>query len=397
VSVLESSSPPERGFRWDRLTVTLGLGYALLALALGINVVLASLRADLGLSATVTSLHGSFFGWGLLLVGSAGGRVVGSLGRRRTYLSAAVLTGVGSALFATGANVAVTLLGALAVGLGGAMMMIVVPGVVADLHGAGRSAAFTAINAIPAAVGLTSPLLIGAAITLGVGWNLAYGIPAVAAAWLVATRARADAWPADASTSASPWQLLRRKRFRSVWLLLVCGIVVEFGIVVWGVTFLREVAGASEGVAPMLGVGFAIGIGIGRALTPAVLRRHHETSLVRAGFAVAATGGFLLLVPSLPVRVLAFAIVGLGAGPVYPLLVDRLFSVVGSDEPGVGVAAALASGTAITFGPLAIGVLADVVGLRIGIAVIPVLAVVGLVATGRVLHDHRIATSVASS
>ena len=79
--------------------------------------------------------------------------------------------------------------------------------------------------------------------------------------------------------------------------------------------------------------------------------------------------------PGLPLKVIGLVIVGLGGAPLYPLTVDRFYQRAGHalDAVSLGAFCALASGVAVTLGPLALGVLADSVGLRWALLVVPVL------------------------
>jgi fucose permease len=87
----------------------------------------------------------------------------------------------------------------------------------------------------------------------------------------------------------------------------------------------------------------------------------------------------LWIVPSLPGKVIVLAMLGLTAGPLYSASVDRLYAAApNADTSSVGTLAALASGTAVTTSPLALGVIADVVGLRTAILIVPVIAAVAL-------------------
>ena len=74
-------------------------------------------------------------------------------------------------------------------------------------------------------------------------------------------------------------------------------------------------------------------------------------------------------------------IVGFGGGPLYPLTVDAFYAKAGHrlDSVGMGAYCALASGVAVTLGPLALGVVADSVGLRWALLVVPCLALLGAV------------------
>ena len=80
--------------------------------------------------------------------------------------------------------------------------------------------------------------------------------------------------------------------------------------------------------------------------------------------------------PGLAGRVIGLTIVGFGGAPLYPLTVDRLYASAEHkiDSISLGAICILASGTAVTLGPLALGVLADSVGLRLALLIVPVVA-----------------------
>jgi len=76
---------------------------------------------------------------------------------------------------------------------------------------------------------------------------------------------------------------------------------------------------------------------------------------------------------------LGLVFVGIGGAPLYPLTVDRFYlrAAHALDAVALGAFCALASGVAVTLGPLALGVLADSVGLRWALLVVPVLSAIG--------------------
>jgi len=107
---------------------------------------------------------------------------------------------------------------------------------------------------------------------------------------------------------------------------------------------------------------------------PRLLRRF-GTRLRSAGLMTMAVSAVSLWsVPVLWVRVVALFIMGIGAGPLYPVSIDDLFKVDGVDTVALGAVGALASGTAITIGPLMFGVIADSISLRHAALVVPVMA-----------------------
>jgi hypothetical protein len=79
------------------------------------------------------------------------------------------------------------------------------------------------------------------------------------------------------------------------------------------------------------------------------------------------------------VRLAALAAMGAGLALVYPVAFARLYGV-GVADADVGAIGALASGSAVTFSPLALGALADATSLRWALLVLPALVAAALAA-----------------
>jgi len=192
-----------------------------------------------------------------------------------------------------------------------------------------------------------------------------------------------------AATRRSQFTLahFRDRRIVVPWLGIVNGVLAEFTVGIWSVTYLREVGGASAGLAPILASVFGIMFFVTRLRLP-TLQRWFGGATISLSFLVIGSGALVMcLAPGLPWKVLGLVVVGLGGAPLYPLTVDRLYRRAGDavDSVALGAYCALASGVAVTLGPLALGVLADSVGLRWGLLIVPVLAAVGAV-TNRPRH-----------
>jgi MFS family permease len=190
--VTTTTATPTR-FRWDRLTYASALGYCLLVAALSVGVVLGELRAQFGLSGVVAALHGSTFGIGLLAAGVWGVRVVDRLGRRSTLQYSAIAMLLGVILLCLGPAWPITLLGTALSGLGGAMLVMVMPGLISDHHGEHRATAFAAVNGAPGLAGLLFSFVIGGALAAGLSWRGPY--LAITAAFALALAL--VAWPVD--------------------------------------------------------------------------------------------------------------------------------------------------------------------------------------------------------
>ncbi|MFZ4720428.1 MAG: MFS transporter [Ilumatobacteraceae bacterium] len=375
-----TAAPPTR-FRWDRLTVSSALGYCMLVAGLSVGVVLGELRAEFGLSGVVAALHGSTFGVGLLVAGIWGVRVVDRLGRRTTLMTSAAGLSLGVVLLCIGPAWPVTLFGTALTGIGGAMIVMVMPGLISDHHGEHRATAFAAVNGAPGLAGLAFSLVIGGALAAGLSWRPPY----LAMTAVFAIALTVVAWPVvvpegerSGEFSLAP---MRDPQVRRPWLFIVNAVLTEFTVGIWAVTYLHEVGKASSGLAAVVASVFGIMMFFSRLVLPRLLATFGGYALPWSFVTVGSGALIMCFAPGLPAKVLGLAIVGFGGGPLYPLTVDRFYAEAGDhlDSVAMGAFCALASGAAVTLGPLALGVLADRVGLRWAILVVPVLAAVGAV------------------
>lgn len=371
----------DAGFRWDRLSAASAFGYCLLVAGLSVGVILGELRDQFHLSGLVAALHGSTFGIGLLAIGILGVRLVGRIGRRPALQLAAALIAAGIVLLCVGPAWPVTLLGTVLSGFGGALMVMVMPGIIADHHGANRAEAFAAVNGAPGLAGVTFSLVIGAALALGWSWRLPYLAVSAVIVGLLVLIAHPVAIPATPQDVCFSLQHFRRRNVVVPYLFIVNAVLCEFTIGIWAVPYLKEVGRSSGGTASALAGVFGLSLFLGRMVMAHQLRLFGRW-IVPAGFCGLAIGAMTMcLAPGLVAKTLGLAMIGLSGSSLYPLTVDRLYAAAGGevDSVSLGAVSALASGTAISIGPLVLGVLADRVGLRWAILVLPSMAVVGAV------------------
>ena len=376
--VTTTTATPTR-FRWDRLTYASALGYCLLVAALSVGVVLGELRSQFGLSGVVAALHGSTFGIGLLAAGVWGVRVVDRLGRRTTLQYSAIAMLLGVILLCLGPAWPITLLGTALSGLGGATLVMVMPGLISDHHGEHRATAFAAVNGAPGLAGLLFSFVIGGALAAGLSWRGPY--LAITAAFALALAL--VAWPVDvpegdrqADFSLRP---LADPEVRTPWLHIVNAVLTEFTVGIWAVTYLHEVGKASSGLAAVVASVFGIMMFVVRLILPRLLARFGDATIMLSFITVGFGAAVMCFAPGLPLKVVGLTLVGFGGGPLYPLTVDKFYGRTGHtlDSVSMGAFCALASGMAVTIGPLVLGVLADQVGLRWALLVVPVLAGIG--------------------
>jgi len=368
-------------FRWDRLTASSALAYCLLVACLSVGIVLPELREQFHISGVLAALHGSTFGIGLICMGIWGVRLIDAVGRRRAFVISFSAMVAGVLLFCVGPAWPITLFGTAISGSGAALLNMATPGVISDHHGEHRAAAFSAVNAIPAIAGVAFSLVVGAALRAGWSWRTPYLALTLAFALAFFLVARTVHPPEGAREGTFTLRHFTDRTVRVQFLFMINATLAEFTVGIWGVSYLQEVGGASNGLAPMLATAFGVTMFVGRINLPFVLR-HLGSAAISAGFILAGVGAATMcFAPSLAAKVVGLAIVGFGGGLLYPLTVDRFYEVADHvmDSVSLGAYAALASGAAVTIGPLALGVLADSVGLRRAILIAPVFALVGAV------------------
>lgn len=374
-----SEAPAPTVFRWDRLTYSSALAYCLLVAGLSVGIVLPELRDQFHVNSVIIALHGGTFGMGLLVMGIFGVRVIDRTGRHLAFVLATIGMVAGVVLLCVGPVWPITLVGTVVSGLGSALLNMLMPGVISDHHGEHRAVAFAAVNAVPAVAGMAFSLVIGAALGADLSWRLPYlGLTAVITVVFIAV-ARPVRPPAGTRTGVFTLAHLRRREVLVPFLFIVNGALTEFPVGVWAVTYLRDVGHASSGAAPIIGIAFGAFMFASRMTLPRLLSRFGGWSLP-LGFLLAAAGATgMCVLPGLALKAAGLGVVGFGGGVLYPLTVDAFYVRAGHtmDSVSLGAYTALASGIAITVGPLALGVLAELVDLRWAILVVPALGVLG--------------------
>lgn len=351
--------------------------FCLLVAGLSTGVILGELRDELDLSGFVAAAHGAMFGIGLLVVGSFGLAVVARVGRAVAFWSACSATVIGVLVLCSGHSWPVTLGGCAITGFACAFLVMLMPGILADHHGEHRAAAFSAVNGIPGLAGIVFSLAIGATISAGFTWRWPYAAITVLIGVVVFFLGRTVHLPEDLGHSTKVLVLFRDRAIHQPWLGVVHAVLVEFTVGIFAVVYLKEVGGASGGLAAILAGVWGLSMFVTRLVlsrTARLLGLWARTTC----YLIAAIGVLVMWAgPGLIGRVIGLIVVGLGGGALYPLAVDRLYLREGADTVTLGAVAALGSGAAVTVGPMTMGILSDSVGIRNSILIVPVLAVAG--------------------
>jgi predicted MFS family arabinose efflux permease len=160
-------------------------------------------------------------------------------------------------------------------------------------------------------------------------------------------------------------------------LIAFCVMMGEGATADWSAIFLRQVSGASEGLAAAGYAAFSVAMAVGRFSGDWLSMRVGPVNLVRFSGAIAAGGlALTLLVKQPAISLVGLAAVGIGFAAVVP----QVFTAA-ARTPGISSAAALSTATTIGYfgflaGPPLIGFTAEVIGLGNALWIVAALSVV---------------------
>lgn len=326
-----------------------------------------------------------------------GGALTERLGRRLVLGGAVLIHGAGIAGLGLAPSWTVFVAAALIAGAGAGSLDGGANGLVLDAYREGRGRAMNLLHVSFSVGALAAPVTMGALVESGVPWQtVAMGtgviVSLLAIAYVVVPMpsgrraiGSTDAAPENAKAVAGTTvpRLLAGP-------LLLLGIAIatyvaaEVGVSNWLVRFLEPAPLTTATLALSL---YWAGLTVGRLLASAVADRFdHLRFTTVCTLAMAALTAVAILVPSLPLSILAFGVAGIASGPVFPMIValggDRYperSAAVGGSLTGMAVAGSV-------FYPPAMGFLSVTVGLTVamlGTVVMGLLSTVALVAFGR--------------
>lgn len=341
-----------------------------------IGPVMPFLRAELGLSYAVASLHFSAFAIGSIISGLTGERVVRRIGRGAALWGGIAGMCTGAMLVAFSPVVVGSILGTFIMGLIGAISLMANQAVLADIHGAQRTIALAESNVVATACAVLAPLIVGALAASGLGWPLALALtaPWALGLWLVFRRVRfPDVRPATAA-GHGPTALPAAFWVLAAVLFLVSS--VEWCMAYWGAEFLAAVVGLEPALAASAMTLFFIAMAGGRLVGSRLAWRFASAHLLYAALVIA-LGGFLLfwLAPGATSSLIGLFVAGLGIANFYPLTIGVATGAVPELIDTATARLAVAGGSALLLAPLGVGAIADVAGMRWGFGIVAPLLV----------------------
>jgi MFS family permease len=394
------------------------------------------LSEDLGMSLAVAGLVGTALALGISTASVTAPRAVRRLGRDLAtkvglaVLAAALVGMVLVPLVASGSLAFGLILGLVWVcATGGGTTLNASMARLSDAHPEHSAQVITEANAAAAWVGLFSPLILGAALGAGFGWQVGIGACLIAALAALVGLAVADRVTARSGqdpaggldavagsshelgvepalepvpgpevepvppTTASTGGRLPRA-FWNAMVGLFAAVATEFAINYWGSTLIQEQTGASTSSATAAMAAVVTGLAIGRTVGSGFTLRLGPHRMLLGGFSLALVGfGVLWTAGTVPQSVVGLFVAGLGLATLFPLLLDRGI-VLSAGHPDLALArSSLVLGIAVATAPFALGALGSVMAVRTALLLVPVIVVVGLlgVVTSRPATPERVA------
>ena len=230
------------------------------------------------------------------------------------------------------------------------------------------------------------PVIMGAAITGGRGWNGGYRIISILQIILTAIlvfslplwKGRGEEKKENEAVPLSLRQIIGIPGAKSVMVCFFCYCALEQTTGLWASTFLMLRWNVSAEQAATLAGLFFIGITTGRAISGFATFKFSDSQMVRIGQGIMLAGIIIMLLPiSKTLAMIGIVAIGVGCAPVYPSLIHSTPDHFGADKSQAIIGFQMASaylGTCLM--PPLFGVLAN--ALSIGLMPFYLLALLAL-------------------
>jgi fucose permease len=187
---------------------------------------------------------------------------------------------------------------------------------------------------------------------------------------------------ADAEQAAPPRFVLPSRSVLVIGLVGFCAVFGEAATQDWCAVYLKQITGASPGVAAGSFTAFAFTMAAGRLCGDQVVRRLGAALTVRISGALAALGGTLVVFSRAPLPAIAgFMLIGLGVAVVVPLVFAAAGNAAATPSEGVAGVATI-SYTSGFVAPSAIGGIAAATNLSVSFALVTALSAATVLGAG---------------
>lgn len=356
------------------------------------------IAADLGVSPAAAALHGTAVALAMMTTGWLAPVIIRRLGRALGLVATLLGLALAVAVVATAGSLAISLLGTYLAGCASQSAGVIGNSTLTDEHPDNAPAVLTEANAAAAWTGLLAPLSMGLFLSLGLGWRLglAVAVPLCLVMIVVVRRAVPGDHGAvnvvevvdtaelrDQPTVGEP----RRAIPRIFWWTMAAVFAaagVEFGINYWGATLMSEQVTSNRALVTALMSAPVGGVALGRTFGAALTARFASHTLLLGGFALSLVGFFIFWSGRVVWQAAAgLLVLGIGISVLFPLLLDRAVGFL-PDRKDTALSLSVAcAGTAIGAAPFALGAVAEHASTSTAFLIVPVLSLVGLVASAR--------------
>ncbi len=330
------------------------------------------LQQEFALSYRAVSLHSSAIAVGIILVGLFGEWAMRRGGRRAILWISTVGLASGAVLLCISPAPWMSISSCFLMGISGTFIPAVVPAVLADVHRDRRAEAYAGQAVVAYVFGLSAPLVTGLFVWWALGWRpavlLGAGLCLAVALWF---RPTAIAEPPPRARASGQGLTLA---FWAYWTLLVASCALEYCILFWAPAFFERVVGFAPASAAGAAAGFPAGMLVGRIALGKLVRTVALRRLLMAALALV-FAGFLVYwgVDQPVVSVAGVFLIGLGIAPLYPLSMTLAVGAAMDARDLASVRLTIAFGISLLLAPIALGALADEVGLGPAHLVLPAL------------------------
>jgi fucose permease len=162
--------------------------------------------------------------------------------------------------------------------------------------------------------------------------------------------------------------------FWAYWALFAFGIGMEFATLLWAPAFLERVIGFSAAAAATAAAGFFLGVLAGRLVVRAIVRRFNPRYILLVAYGIGVAGFIAYwVIGTKASAIVGVFLLGVGVAPQYPMIMSLgIGAARGANDAGA-TRMVLAFGLSFLIAPVALGALADRVGLGPATLTLPAL------------------------
>jgi fucose permease len=335
------------------------------------------LKDELQLSYTVSSFHFTAFAVGILLIGVSGHVLIQRIGPQHSLWLGLFGMSLSALLLLAGRNPVITIAASFLMGWIGSLILAIVPAALSDQHGDMQAVALSEANVIASLLATSAPLLVGW-FAASIGWRWALGMMACFPILMFVGLGK-NSSPISSRAADEMPEAVRQPLpalFWIYWFAIMLAVSVEFCMIFWSADYLEQVLGLVKADAARAVSLFLGAMIVGRILGSRLVQRFSTLAVVTFSIIIAAIGFVLFWRAQNTLLGLGgLFISGLGVASLYPLILSLAISAANGNTIQAGARATLASGTAILALPLALGRLADAVGIRAAYAVVIILLI----------------------